>query len=68
MTDFKADDDVSWNTPQRQTKGKVVKKVSSDTDFEGLEIAANQDDPRYIVRSGSSGKPAAHKAESLKKL
>lgn len=67
MPDFKANDKVSWNSPQGQTHGTIVKKVTSDTNYEGLDITASQDNPRYIVKSAKSGKYAAHKPDSLSK-
>lgn len=45
-------DKVSWNTPQGETHGKVIKKVGAD---------------KYEVKSAKSGKTAEHKDESLKK-
>ena len=67
MTNFKAHDKVTWNSPQGKVQGTVIKKITSDAQYEGLVITANPEEPRYVVRSSSSGKAAAHKAESLSK-
>lgn len=66
MTDFRAGDTVSWKTPQGVTTGKVIKKVTHETTFQGLEITASDSDPRYVVRSDSSGKYAAHTPVALR--
>lgn len=45
----------------------MVKKQTTPTKVKGHKVAASKDDPRYIVKSGKSGKEAAHKASALKK-
>jgi hypothetical protein len=59
---------VEWNTPQGKTRGKVKKKLTSNTEVGGLKINASEDDPRYLVESEKSGKEAAHKPEALNKV
>lgn len=66
--DFKPGDRVEWNTPQGKTQGKVVEKLTSRTEVSGQPVAASDDDPRYLVESDKSGKQAAHKPASLKKV
>lgn len=65
---LKKGDKVSWETSQGKTKGKVVKKLTSPTDIKGHHVAASSDNPEYLVESDKSGKQAAHKPESLKKI
>lgn len=67
MTDFKIHDKVTWNTSQGSTKGEIVKKMTEDGEYQGLQISASKDDPRYVVRSEATGKVAAHKADALSK-
>jgi len=67
MKEFSKGDAVSWNTPQGKTSGKVTKKVISPTHVSGHKVQASGDNPQYEVRSGSSGKKAVHKPESLDK-
>ena len=62
---FKAGDEVSWNTSQGQTHGKVKRKLTADTHVKGQKISASKDDPRYLVVSDKTGEEAAHKAEAL---
>jgi hypothetical protein len=65
--EFKQGDKVEWTTPQGKTRGKVKKKLTSDTEVGGQKITASEDDPRYLVESEKSGKEAAHKPDALNK-
>jgi Hypervirulence associated proteins TUDOR domain len=70
--EFKQGDKVSWETPQGKTRGKVVKKLTSDTTVanegqKGTEVKASEEDPRYLVESEKTGKQAAHKPDALQK-
>jgi Hypervirulence associated proteins TUDOR domain len=66
--EFKQGDKVEWNTPQGKTRGKVKKKLTSDTEVGGQKITASEDDPRYLVESEKSGKEAAHKPDALSRV
>ncbi len=66
--EFEQGDKVEWNTPQGKTRGKVKKKLTSDTEIGGQKITASEDDPRYLVESERSGKEAAHKPDALTKV
>lgn len=66
--EFQQGDHVRWNTPQGKTTGVVQKKLTSETHISGQKVAASDDDPRYVVKSDKSGKEAAHKPDSLKKV
>lgn len=65
--EFKKGDKVEWKTPQGTTTGVVKKKLTSPTDIKGHHVAASQDNPEYLVES-DTGKEAAHKPDSLKKV
>jgi hypothetical protein len=65
---FKKGDHVEWKTSQGKTTGEVKKKLTSETDIKGQHVAASKDNPEYLVESDKSGKEAAHKPESLKKI
>ena len=67
MTQFSKGDNVQWNTPQGTTEGEVVRKLTKPTSIQGHKVSASSDDPQYEVRSGKSGKHAAHKPDSLDK-
>lgn len=64
---FKKGDEVSWNTPQGETHGKVEKKLTSPMDIKNHHVAASKDNPEYLVKSDESGKEAAHKPEELER-
>jgi hypothetical protein len=66
--EFEEGDKVEWNTPQGKTQGVVKEKLTSRTEVGGQTIAASDDDPRYLVESEKSGKEAAHKPHTLKKV
>ncbi len=65
---LKIGDKVEWETPQGKTSGKVKKKLTAPTKIKGHAVAASEENPEYLVESEKSGKAAAHKPESLKKV
>ncbi len=65
---FKKGDKVEWETSQGKTTGEVKKKLTSPTDIKGHHVAASEDNPEYLVESDKTGKQAAHKPDSLKKV
>jgi hypothetical protein len=64
---LKKGDKVQWKTSQGPTTGRVVKKLTSKTTIKGTQAKPPVEHPEYLVRSGKSGKTAAHKRGSLKK-
>ncbi len=66
--EFRQGDTVEWNTPQGKTRGKVKKRLTSQTEVGGQKVNASDDDPRYLVESEKSGKEAAHKPDALTKV
>ena len=65
--DLKPGDEVTWNTPQGQTHGKVTKTETGEAKAGGHTAKASPAEPQYRVKSDKSGKEAVHKAEALKK-
>jgi len=65
---LKAGDKVEWNTSRGKTVGVVEKKLTKLTKIKTHDVSASAKDPQYLVKSSKSGKPAAHKKESLKKV
>ena len=65
---FKRGDSVSLNTPQGPTRGKVKRKLTSDTTVGGQKITASKDEPRYLVVSDKTGAEAAHRPEVLERV
>ena len=69
MTDeLKKGDKVAWDSSGGHSVGKVVKKQTTPTQIKGHKVAASKENPEYIVKSDKSGKEAAHKPDSLKKI
>ena len=62
----KKGDEVTWDTFQGETHGKVEKKLTSPMDIKGHHVAASKENPEFLVKSETSGKEAAHKPEELK--
>ncbi|RFB93262.1 hypothetical protein B5K08_13340 [Rhizobium leguminosarum bv. trifolii] len=65
---LKKGDEVSWDTSQGKTEGRVVKKQTSSTKIKGHTVKASAAQPQYIVESDKSGKRAAHKPDELRKI
>jgi len=65
---FKKGEKVEWKSPQGNVRGEVEKKLTEPTDIKGHHVAASKDNPEYLVKSDKTGKEAAHKPESLKKV
>ena len=64
---IKVGDEVAWDTSQGETKGKVLRKLTSTTKVKGHTAKATKDEPQYLVRSAKSGARAAHHPGELKK-
>lgn len=64
---FKAGDAVRWDHSQGTSKGKVVRKLTSETHIKGHKVAASQDHPEYLVESDKTGARAAHTPQELRK-
>jgi hypothetical protein len=56
---------VSWNTSQGPTFGKVVERRTSDFVFDGQQFRASQRQPKLIVESQKTGQRAAHDPSAL---
>lgn len=65
--DLNKGDQVEWDTSQGKTHGTVERKQTTRTHIKGHMVAASKDNPQYIVKSGKSGKEAAHKPGELRK-
>lgn len=61
-------DHVAWNTSQGETRGVVVKKLTSPRSIKTHKVAASPENPEYLVESDKSGEVAAHKPASLRKV
>lgn len=64
---LKVGDKVEWETPQGKTTGTIKKKLTAPIEIKGHHVAASKENPEFLVET-ESGKEAAHKPESLKKI
>jgi hypothetical protein len=67
MTEFRKGDEVTWNSHGGEAVGKVVRKITSETEAGGRTVKASKDEPQYLVRSDKSGGEAVHKPDALHK-
>ena len=65
---FKRGDRVEWNFRGRTVTGKVRRKLTSRTEIGGRPVAASENDPRYLVRSDSTGKETTRRPGALRRL
>ena len=65
--DLKQGDKVTWKSHGSTAKGKVEKKITSETEAGGRKVKASKDEPQYLVKSDKSGGTAVHKPGALKK-
>jgi hypothetical protein len=65
--ELKAGDRVSWTTPQGETHGRVVRKLTRQTRVEGHVAKATPTEPQYLVQSEKTGATAAHKPAELRR-
>ena len=63
--DLSNGDEVTWKSHGGEAVGKVVKKITSDTEAAGRTVRASEDDPQYLVKSDKSGGEAVHKPSAL---
>jgi hypothetical protein len=62
---FRAGDRVSWRSHGGTAQGKVVRRITSDTEEAGRTVRASPEEPQYLVRSDNGGE-AVHKPSALK--
>ena len=65
--ELKRGDRVEWRFGRGKAIGVVQRKLTAPTTIGKQKVAASREDPRYLVKT-DSGKHAAHKAETLRKV
>jgi hypothetical protein len=65
---FKRGDHVSWNSEAGRVRGKIMRVVTSPTQFKGYTVRASRDDPQYEIKSDTTDHMAMHKGCALRKL
>ena len=59
-------DRVSWSSHGGTARGKVVRKLTSDTKVGDHQVRASDDEPQFLVET-DDGKRAAHKPGALRR-
>ncbi len=67
MAEFKNGDRVSWASHGGRAQGKVVRKITSETEAGGRKVSASKDEPQYLVLSDNGG-DAVHRPEALRRI
>jgi len=65
---FTRGDRVEWNYRGHKVTGKVKRRLTARTEVGGQVFAASKDDPRYVVRSDSTGKETARRPRTLRRV
>ena len=68
MKNFKAGDEVSWNSEAGKVSGTIIKKHVKNFDYKGYTHHATEDDPQYEIKSSKTDHIAAHKGTALTKI
>ena len=67
MAEYSKGDEVTWNTSQGETHGKVIDIRTKDFQHDKQHFTASDDEPMYLVESDKTGATAAHKGSALSK-
>ena len=69
MTDqsFRKGDEVEWDSHGGTAVGKVLRKITSETEAGGRKVKASKDEPQYLVESESGSGTAVHKPGALRR-
>jgi hypothetical protein len=65
---LKTGDRVAWQSSGGGSVGRVERELTSPGKIKGHEVAASEDNPEFLVRSEKSGKVAAHRPGSLRRV
>ena len=66
--DFKAGDQVSWNSAQGKVTGTIRKKLTLPMEIKTHHVAASPGNPQLLVKSADTGQVAAHKPAALTRV
>ena len=65
---FRKGDKVEWDSHGGTAQGKVLKKITSETEAGGRQVVASKDEPQYLVESESGSGTAVHKPGALRRI
>ena len=64
---FRQGDKVEWDSHGGTARGKVLKKITTETEAGGRKVKASEDEPQYLVESESGSGTAVHKPSALRR-
>jgi Hypervirulence associated proteins TUDOR domain len=64
---FRKGDKVEWDSHGGTAIGKVLRKITSETEAGGRKVKASKEEPQYLVESQSGSGTAVHKPEALRR-
>ena len=64
---FKKGDKVEWSSGSGTSTGTVQKRITDSKKVSGRNVAASEDDPRYLVENDNTGNVSGHKPDTLSK-
>ena len=64
---FRKGDRVEWDSHGGTAVGKVLRKITTETEAGGRKVVASEDEPQYLVESESGSGTAVHKPDALRK-
>ena len=64
---FRKGDRVEWDSHGGKAVGKVLRKITTETEAGGRKVVASEEEPQYLVESEKSGGTAVHKPEALRR-
>lgn len=65
---FAIGDHVEWNSEAGHVSGKIIKKITSEIEFQGYKVHASEAEPQYLIKSDKTDHEAMHKGSALKKI
>ena len=65
---FKIGDHVSWNSEAGRVSGRIIRIVTSDTEYKGYPRHATPEEPQYEIQSDKTDHIAMHKGSALTKI
>ena len=65
---FNVGDHVSWNSEAGRVSGRIIRIVTSDTEYKGYRHHATPDEPQYEIQSDKTDHVAIHKGSALTKI
>jgi hypothetical protein len=63
---FKISEHVRWNSEAGRVSGIIIKKIISDTKFNGYVHHASREAPQYLIKSDKTEHVAIHKGTALR--